>query len=297
MKLRKNFRKMLTLRNGIAVALVLLLVASLVVAIIVSQNNEVVKVSDLDEQSQEAIDDSDEVQSSTDVPTETQDNAVVVEPVTPGKILNLANWKLALPINTEANGNPDEIKQPNLATYSNENFFFVNSEQTGVVFRANAGGATTSGSSYPRSEMREMTNNGRVEASWSSSDEEHSMTVTQAITALPPVKSEVVAGQIHDANDDVIMIRLEKNHLFVEADGDSIGTLEANYVLGTKFTVTITANSNGIRVLYNDNKTITHDKVGSGYYFKAGCYVQSNTSRGDAPNAYGEVIIYDLKLS
>jgi hypothetical protein len=35
----------------------------------------------------------------------------------------------------------------------------------------------------------------------------------------------------------------------------------------------------------------------SGCHFKAGCYTQSNTSHGDAPTAYGEVIIFGLSVT
>jgi hypothetical protein len=35
----------------------------------------------------------------------------------------------------------------------------------------------------------------------------------------------------------------------------------------------------------------------SGCYFKASAYTQSNTSKGDEPTAYGEVIIYDLSVT
>jgi poly(beta-D-mannuronate) lyase len=92
------------------------------------------------------------------------------------------------------------------------------------------------------------------------------------------------------------MVRLEKNRLFVEANGDDVGVLNANYVLGTKFTVELRATSDGIHVTYNASRTVTYKKSGSGYYFKAGCYTQSNVDRGDKASAYGEVVIYALKV-
>jgi poly(beta-D-mannuronate) lyase len=122
------------------------------------------------------------------------------------------------------------------------------------------------------------------------------LTVTEAITAVPKVKPHVVAAQIHDGEDDVVMIRLEKNRLFVEADGDEVGVLDPAYVLGTRFTVELRATSSGIRVTYNGSKSVTYDKVGSGYYFKAGCYTQSNVDKGDKASAYGEVVIYALTV-
>lgn len=134
-------------------------------------------------------------------------------------------------------------------------------------------------------------------ASWSNTGGLHTMTIRQAITHLPDVKPHVVAGQIHDASDDVIMIRLERNHLFVEAGGDEIGVLDPAYVLGTPFTVQITARDGYIQVSYNGELKVHYNQSGSGYYFKAGCYTQSNPSKGDAADAYGEVIIYSLQVS
>ncbi len=48
----------------------------------------------------------------------------------------------------------------------------------GVQFRAPVDGVTTSGSSYPRSELREMTDSGSSEASWSSTSGTHSPSPT-----------------------------------------------------------------------------------------------------------------------
>lgn len=214
----------------------------------------------------------------------------------PAERLNLTNWKIALPVDTGHAGSPDEIKQPEIGSYSLSPYFINNPDGEGVVFRAHAGGATTKNSKYPRSELREMTDGGRKEARWSSREGVHTMTVRQAITHLPNQKPELVAAQIHDDSDDIVMVRLENKRLFVEADGNEIGVLNSEYVLGTPYTVTITAERNGIRVYYDGVLKVTYNKEGADYYFKAGCYTQSNTERGDKPDAYGEVIIYDLKL-
>jgi hypothetical protein len=37
--------------------------------------------------------------------------------------------------------------------------------------------------------------------------------------------------------------------------------------------------------------------TGSGWYFKVGCYTQSNETKGDKPEAYGEVVVYKLKVT
>lgn len=215
----------------------------------------------------------------------------------PSTVLDLSNWKLTLPIDTPHTGTPDEIKQPGLATFTLNPYFRLNSSENGVIFRADVDGVTTSGSNYPRSELREMTDAGKSPASWSNSSGTHTMFIKQAITHLPIVKPEVVAGQIHDASDDVIMVRLDGKRLFIEGGGQVIGELDPNYSLGAIFEVKIVAAEGHIKVYYNDKPKVDYSKSGSGYYFKAGCYALSNTSKGDRLGAYGEVVIYDLRVS
>lgn len=228
-------------------------------------------------------------------------------PARPAQVLDLRRWKLTLP--TGRKGHPTEVRQPGLSSLRSGIFARLTPDR-GVAFRAPVGGVTTKNSSYPRSELREMSADGRREAAWSSASGRHLMTITQAITATPRAKPHVVAGQIHDDEDDVIMIRLEGRRLFVESDGDDVGLLDAHYRLGTRFTVAIAATRDGIRVTYNPSppgsgaaaggppksRVVRVPEVGRGWYFKAGCYVQSNPDRGDRPTAFGEVVIYALTV-
>jgi poly(beta-D-mannuronate) lyase len=213
----------------------------------------------------------------------------------PANVLNLTNWKLTLPIGSK--GDPQEITQPRLNQFALSPYFRVNAQKNGVVFQAPAGGVTTENSSYPRSELREMTAGGSREASWSDTSGTHVMTIRQAITHLPSAKPEVVAGQIHDDDGYVILIRLEGSRLFVEGDDENVGTLDSNYRLGTIFTVRVVAAGGHIKVFYNGAQKVDYARSGSQYYFKAGCYTQSNPSKGDSPSAYGQVIIYSLSVS
>jgi hypothetical protein len=215
----------------------------------------------------------------------------------PGDLLDLAAWKLTLPTGDE--GSPTEIFQPELNTFALEPYFQLDEAGDGVVFRAHAGGVTTGNSSYPRCELREMAGDGIEMAAWSTTEGEHTMTLTQAITHLPQEKPHVVAGQVHDAEDDVIMIRLEDTNLFVEGGGDDLGTLDASYALGTRFTVRIEVAAGHIRVFYENLVTpvVDIERDTDGCYFKAGAYTQSNPEQGDDPDAYGEVVIYDLTVT
>lgn len=220
----------------------------------------------------------------------------------PAQILDLSNWKLTLPIGS---GSPDEIKQPALATYTIDPWFMLTPDCMGIKFRAHtASPVTTNNSNYPRSELREMTNNGTANASWSNTSGTHVMFIDEAITAVPIGKQHVVAGQIHDASDDVIVIRLEMPKLFVDINGVEGPTLDAAYTLGKRFSVKFVAANGVVDIFYNNNASpaYTLNKAISNSYFKAGVYTQSNCARETeygstcSDTNYGEVVIYNLWL-
>lgn len=220
----------------------------------------------------------------------------------PAQVLNLTNWKMTLPIGSDEK--PTEVKQPVLATYKLNPWFVVTEDGKAVRFRAPVSSVTTTGSNYPRSELREMTNNGMEKASWDTLTGTHTMTIDQAITAVPQTKKHVVAGQIHDADDDIIVIRLEYPTLYVNVDGDNVVTLDKNYTLGKRFTVKFVVHNNKTDIYYNDSSTpiYTLNKAYTGAYFKAGAYTQSNCSREANASLctdqnYGEVIIYDVTVN
>ena len=164
------------------------------------------------------------------------------------------------------------------------------------MFTANAGGTTTKNSKYPRSELREM--NGSEMAAWSNASGTHTLTTRQAITSLPPAKPEIVSAQIHGGDDDVMQVRLEGNRLVVQYDdGKSETVIDPNYRLGTVFDVKIVAAEGRVVVYYNGAAKAQINQSGSGWYFKSGSYLQSNTSKGDQASASGSVVIYSLNVT
>lgn len=226
----------------------------------------------------------------------------------PSQVLNLTNWKITLPEPVGQQTSPTEIKQPQLASYTDQ-WFKVNTQSNGVIFRAPVNGAHTSGSSYPRSELREMTNNGTGLAAWSNSGGVHTMTLDQAITSVPNTKKHVVAGQIHDASDDVIVIRLELPNLYVNVGtnppggNQHVATLDSNYTLGKRFTVKFEATNGKTNIYYNGATTPSYSltRTYSGAYFKAGAYTQSNCSTEASGQCYssnfGEVVLYSVSVT
>jgi hypothetical protein len=217
--------------------------------------------------------------------------------VAPGQLLDLGSWKLTLPIGSA--GHPTEIKGEALRTFVAAPYFCANAAGDGVVFHAHAGGVTTPQSSYPRSELREMRDGGLEPASWSTASGRHLLAATMAVTHLPDAKPHVVVAQIHDQEDDVVMIRLERSHLFVEGGGSELGELDSAYRLGTRFTIKLEAAAGHVRVYYQDMTTprVDVERAATGCYFKAGVYTQSNRTKGDAGDAYGEVVISKLAVS
>lgn len=204
-----------------------------------------------------------------------------------GAFGGLEGWKLTLPYDTPSKGRPDEVSWPEIAGYEDERCFFTDAEGR-LVFRARCDGVTTKGSKYPRTELRELA--GQDEAAWDiSAKQVRILELRFAVTHLPRVKPHVVCAQIHDADRDVLMIRLEGRRLLVERTGRGDVMLDREYVLGAEAKVRIEAGEGHVRVWYQDRIAAEWAEDAKGCYFKAGCYVQSNVAKGDAPEDFGEV--------
>lgn len=215
----------------------------------------------------------------------------------PSEVLDLSSWKLTLPTDSVRRGQADEIEAARLRTFSDAGCFFVSENRDGVVFRASCGGAVTKGSQYPRCELREMDASGLHRAAWSTDNpQRHSMSLRLAITNTPPKKKHVVCAQIHDERDDLLMIRLEGRRLFVERNGDKEVVLDDRYELGAECSLKIEAGGGRVCVLHDGVERLDWPVSRKGCYFKAGCYTQSNLKRGDTADAFGEVVIRDLRV-
>jgi len=220
----------------------------------------------------------------------------------PAQILDFSSWKLTLPVTAAPGADhgdgpwANQVSLPALRTFSMPPYFAPTGDGTGVQFLAPVDGATTPGSHYPRSELREMAGP-HVPAAWSSLVGTNTMTIREAITHLPGARPEVVAAQIHGPSSYVAMIRLDGNRLYVEHDGRDVGDLDTYYRLGTVFQIRMIAAGGFVSVSYNDHAPVGFPLRASGLYFKAGCYTQSNPRKGDQPGAYGAVSIYDLHVS
>jgi hypothetical protein len=215
----------------------------------------------------------------------------------PSQILDLESWKLTLP--TGSAGSPKEIVQPALATFASTPWFQPTSDCAAVVFRSAVDGVTTKGSSYPRSELREMSDGGS-DAAWSSASGTHTLTVTESFNRLPQGKPQLVGAQIHDDSDDISVFRLEGSNLYV-TDGNNphYKLVTSDYALGTRYQARYVVSDGTVKAYYNGQLQATLSKSFSNAYFKAGAYTQANcekVSPCDSDN-YGETMIYNLEVS
>jgi len=204
----------------------------------------------------------------------------------PAQVLDLHRWKVNLPVANQ------QVIQPELASHADESFRVV----PAVQFTARCGDDPQPGAKYPRSELREMDEHGTA-ASWDPSAGTHVMELTQRVTHLPEAKPELVCGQIHNADDYLILIELAGSRLFARYHDLEIGVLDADYRLGTYFDLRIQVVDGDVDVSYNGVSKARHPLTEPGCYFKAGCYLQSNTNTGDLPTAYGQVEISRLTVT
>jgi hypothetical protein len=220
----------------------------------------------------------------------------------PADVLDLRDWKLTLPIGTpSAPTHPEEIRQPDLAGFAVDPWFRQTGDCSGVSFRAAVNAPTTSGSKYPRSELREMTADGQ-NASWSSTVGTHTMVVDEAFTHLPQGKPLLVGAQIHDDSDDISVFRLEGSKLYVtDGDDPNAALVTDDYVLGTRFEAKFVVSGGVVRAFYDGRPVATLTTSFTDAYFKAGAYTQANCERvAPAPcsaDNYGETTVYGLTVT
>lgn len=210
----------------------------------------------------------------------------------PGQQLRLGGlWKLTLPVGSP--GQSQEIQPAALATFTDPRFFYLTADG-GVAFIAPVNGVTTSGSHYPRTELREL-------GAWSATSGTHTLVVDEAFAALPAGKAQVVGLQVHDQANDWATFRLEGSRLYVTNGNNPHAVLVTDsYVLGTRFRAQFTVVNGKIWAFYNARVVATLDAAGLGSgYFKAGVYTQANCSNSTpcSTTNFGAVVVYGVAVS
>jgi hypothetical protein len=213
-------------------------------------------------------------------------------PTSPADLIDLRRAKLTTPFGKE--DHPTEIKQPGLNRYADSRCFFVRTDSASkrwVVFRVKGNGVTTSGSSYPRCELREMELDGD-KASWDTRRDHRLLEATYRVAG----NAKVVVAQIHDAGDDLVMVSWQAGRIVVEwskgkgkgSTKKQVGTVKA----GDEFTITIEVEAGEVVVKLNGKEVDSRKKAKSGCYQKAGAYLQD-----DDNDAWAEVSIEEDSLT
>jgi hypothetical protein len=219
----------------------------------------------------------------------------------PGDIIG-PNWYLTLP--TGAQGSPDTVRMPKLATYTSA-FFQLNDTRDGIIFRCWHGGVTTSGSPNPRSELREEINGGAAHAAWPTKTGRHRMVIEGQVNRLTKVRPHCVIGQIHAASNDTSVFRVEGDKLWItDGNNNHAYLVDDAFTLGKRYSIGFDVVGDGttgtISYTYNGTKLpFTLKNADGGNYFKVGAYVQSNptSAPGESTDEYAEVVVYRVEVT
>ena len=279
------------------------------------------------------ISDNAPVTSSSAVSTSSSSSSVAssTAPINPNAVYpvevvpDIARWKITLPVDSNGNDssggsskddinhNAAEIKDEGLEMLLREPHFFV--ENGEMVFNAHCAGATTSGSSYPRSELRQRVGGG--DNYWSVNDLQY-ISVDLRVTETPVYKPEISVVQIHGPEDEPLRVQYsanspggiwyiwnETNKVYLDPSKDNF-----EYALGQRLRVDVTVEGGRIYLYLKNldngqtyaNDWESNDSTG---YFKVGAYTQSSIylqsiKGGDAQDepadAAGEVRVSRIQL-
>ncbi len=230
----------------------------------------------------------------------------------PGGNFDLSHWKLQLPTSNSVltcdNGSVDE-KTPAQLEAGFTNTYFYTGADGAMVFWAPINGATTSGSSYPRSELRELINPSSSAVNWIPYGT-HILSGQCKVLQVPASK-KVIIGQIHAySGGGLPTVKLQYNNGSIEGMVKTNSTDDAsdkkwvfatNVGLSNNITyqikvvnglVSIVMNgvTNSVNIFQSDPNYTNETQ-----YFKAGSYCQSNACSNPL-DAGARVAFYAVSL-
>jgi hypothetical protein len=199
----------------------------------------------------------------------------------PGQNFDLTHWKLTLP----EPGAPEISAATLTAGYTSQ--WFYTGPDGAMTFWCPVTGGTTSGSTYPRSELREMLNPTSSSSNWTSYGT-HILRAVCRVTQVPS-SGKIIIGQIHAYNGNPL-VKLQWSGGKIENlvknsptnSTDTKYTLLTGLALGTTITYEILAQDGVVTVTANNvpstQNFLASDPLWAGetFYFKAGDYVQDN---------------------
>ncbi len=220
--------------------------------------------------------------------------------VAPGGNFDLSRWELQLPIGSA--GAPTTITPAQLEGSKGfqDAYFYTDSTDGSMTFWDPEKGVTTSGSNYPRSELREMTSSGSL-AAWSVAGT-NVLAVTEKISQVP---DHVCISQVHLGTGPTASTK-PLFELFYYANGNIVMAIEqtpaggnevqhtvGNVPLGTKFSYSVGL-TGGNTIDFTMNGKVQTWPLTAAFqkytmYFKAGDYDQtagSSTTNGALLHIY-----------
>jgi hypothetical protein len=150
------------------------------------------------------------------------------------------------------------------------------------------GGRTSSNTQYARTEYRELERDGTTKMAFNPSQGRHYIRGRSMIDGpMATAKPETCIAQYHDASDDTVMIHVRGTDVRVKIRGTIVATIATGWTRGTFADWMIECLNGTVNVYWNNMttpaySTTTFSGSTSGWYGKAGDYMQWNTSNGDA---------------
>jgi hypothetical protein len=230
----------------------------------------------------------------------------------PGSNFDLSHWYLQLPVDSNGTnvGTSASISTAQLTNGYTSAWFYTATNDGAMTFWVPDNGATTSGSTHPRSELREELSPGNTSVNWTPYGT-HILTATCVVSNVPSDTLKVCIGQVHEqvsGGDVVPMVMImfvnnSKIYVNVWPDGNVDSSSSYNYgtlSMGTPITYQI-AVTNGVLSVTINNSNKTFNLFGAGYanwqtnqvYFKAGAYSQT-TNQCNCATDGAKVAFYSL---
>jgi hypothetical protein len=226
----------------------------------------------------------------------------------------LNKWKLTLPIDRSGGNTGSAIEiRPLSESYTHPSYYYMSNGS--LIFSAPTTGATTGGSKYPRSELREMVDSANgVKAAWKVS-QRRKLSAVLSVKEVPTVTkgenpARVIVGQIHGADKELCRLYYKGGKLYFANEVSSLGGeknfflksasgAETSIPLNEKFSYTIatengrivvTAQHNG--VTYTASDLIVSYWTSDSMYFKAGAYLGvGSAAKGSGTVGTGKAVV------
>lgn len=247
----------------------------------------------------------------THVATPVSNSICPTENGAPATVFDLVNWRIKLPDEDGTTYSPEE-----LATLDND-FFCLSDNGAMVMYAPVAGG--TAGSTYPRTELREMVDPGSSSVGWEVRGS-HTLSASTTVT-LEPSNGKIVIAQVDSLTDDILAKiqwdndRIRAQLRQINSDGSS-GSYQnywfdggaTSFPVDTQFDWEVSIDD-GVLFVTVDGDTVTHDftllstsspsdYADDEFYFSAGSQPQDNTEEvpGGEIEA-GEVLFHSLEVT